>query len=1039
MFFVPTSSSAILGALVFALTSRAPAVDLDAHSLALKEPSGEVRDLGTSQRIAFEGVVRDSSGAPAEGVVVVSSAGGRAITGPTGAYRLEVSAPIGAESLQITAVGGAGGQQTATATAPMVAAAGAVQVGPLQLAQAGACSPNWLPTFGPKPGVGGLSGFPVTVKALAVFDDGAGPALYAGGEFSTAGGTSVSHIAKWDGSSWTALGAGVNGDVGAMTVFDDGAGPALYVGGEFVNAGGAGANRIAKWDGSTWSALGSGLNNFVDALAVFDDGSGPALYTGGGFTIAGGVSAQGIAKWNGSSWSALGSGISLGFQSGTASALLVANLAGAPTLCVGGTFDKAGGLAAANVATWNGSLWGTLGTGMNGAVTVLQLFDDGGGPALHAGGGFTTAGGVAASRVAKWNGASWAALGSGVDNWVLDLTVFDDGAGSALYAGGSFSNAGGATATRIAKWSGSSWTPLATGLLNSGTGSLLCHSLAVFDDGTGPALYAGGAFTVAGATLPALEAMNHIAKWTGSSWESLGSGLNRSVGSLVVFDDGSGPAVYAGGIWDPSNSLPLGGAGQNNIAKWTGSSWAPLSSAPVGWVAREVATFAVFDDGSGAALYAAGEFGLGGPGSSDAVARWNGSSFALLGGQMNQSVDALAVIDAGGGPRLYAGGTFTSAGGASANRIAMWSGSSWTPLGVGMSPFAGSSCTVHALAVFDDGSGPALYAGGFFESAGGVVVNNVAKWDGANWTALGSGVDELGPARGSVSVLGVFDDGTGPALYAGGRFDLAGGVAASNIAKWDGSTWTPLGGGLSGASAGLVRALAVHDDGSGPALFVGGGFATAGGLAASNIAKWNGSSWAPLGSGVSAWARAMTVFDDGVGLPALYVGGDFLSAFDSGDSYVAAWRCPLTASGTAYCTAGVTTNGCVPAIAGSGSASSSAGAGFTISISSVEGQKAGLIFYGVQGAKAAPWGTGSSYLCVEAPVSRMASQSSGGTAGACNGVFSQDWNAFIAAHPGALGQPFGAGSTVWAQAWFRDPPAPKSTNLSNALVFQLLH
>ena len=85
----------------------------------------------------------------------------------------------------------------------------------------------------------------------------------------------------------------------------------LYVGGDFTTAGGNPASRIAKWNGSSWSALGSGMNGSnpgfapVTALAV----SGSDLYAAGGFTNAGGVEANRIAKWNGSSWSALGSGV----------------------------------------------------------------------------------------------------------------------------------------------------------------------------------------------------------------------------------------------------------------------------------------------------------------------------------------------------------------------------------------------------------------------------------------------------------------------------------------------------------------------------------------------------------------------------------------------------------------------------------------------------------------------------------------------------------------------------------------------------------
>src|SRR5216683_1355736 len=111
------------------------------------------------------------------------------------------------------------------------------------------------------------------LRALTVFDDGTGPALYAGGEFTTAGGVAVNNIAKWEGRQWSALGGGTNMPVYALTVFDDGAGPALYAGGIFSGAGDVAATKIAKWNGTQWSALGTGIHGpYVNALAVFDDG-----------------------------------------------------------------------------------------------------------------------------------------------------------------------------------------------------------------------------------------------------------------------------------------------------------------------------------------------------------------------------------------------------------------------------------------------------------------------------------------------------------------------------------------------------------------------------------------------------------------------------------------------------------------------------------------------------------------------------------------------------------------------------------------------
>ncbi|MBI5865255.1 MAG: hypothetical protein HZB38_12240 [Planctomycetes bacterium] len=99
----------------------------------------------------------------------------------------------------------------------------------------------------------------------------------------------------------------------------------------------------------------------------------------------------------------------------------------------------------------------------------------------------------------------------------------------------------------------------------------------------------------------------------------------------------------------------------------------------------------------------------------------------------------------------------------------------------GFSP-PGLNGAVNALTTFDDGGGPALYVGGAFTTAGGVAANRIAKWSGGGWSPLGSGVNDR------VYALAVFDDGSGPALYAGGIFTTAGGVVANHIAKWNGST-----------------------------------------------------------------------------------------------------------------------------------------------------------------------------------------------------------------------------------------------------------
>jgi len=129
--------------------------------------------------------------------------------------------------------------------------------------------------------------------------DGSGN-LYIGGYFTFVGDVIANYIAKWDGSSWSALGSGIGGYVHALAV----SGNDLYAGGQFTAAGGSTANHIAKWDGSSWTALGSGITYTVFALAV----SGSNVYAGGIFSTAGGSAANYVAKWDGSSWTALGSG-----------------------------------------------------------------------------------------------------------------------------------------------------------------------------------------------------------------------------------------------------------------------------------------------------------------------------------------------------------------------------------------------------------------------------------------------------------------------------------------------------------------------------------------------------------------------------------------------------------------------------------------------------------------------------------------------------------------------------------------------------------
>jgi hypothetical protein len=165
-----------------------------------------------------------------------------------------------------------------------------------------------------------------------------------------------------------------------------------------------------------------------------------------------------------------------------------------------------------------------------------------------------------------------------------------------------------------------------------------------------------------------------------------------------------------------------------------------------------------------------------------------------------------------------------------------------------------------------------LIVGGNFDMAGGEAASRIARWNGTTWQPLGSGLDNVPVA------LTVYDGD----LIAGGFFTTAGGKAANHIARWDGTEWWPLGDGVAGTVP-SVRALGVHDG----SLIVGGSFGTAGGLPVNNIARWDGTAWHPFGSGTPS-----TVSTVGEYAGDLIMGGFFTAAGGSEARHVARWGMP---------------------------------------------------------------------------------------------------------------------------------------------------
>lgn len=162
-----------------------------------------------------------------------------------------------------------------------------------------------------------------------------------------------------------------------------------------------------------------------------------------------------------------------------------------------------------------------------------------------------------------------------------------------------------------------------------------------------------------------------------------------------------------------------------------------------------------------------------------------------------------------------------------------------------------SNGSVYVLAKDNSGN---IYAGGDFTQIGGVSASKIAKYDGTSWTALGSGLNN--------TCYAIYVDDSGN-VYAGGSFTTAGGISANYIAKYDGTSWTAL-----GNLNGNVRAITLYNGN----ITAGGYFTQDGETTLHYVAYWDGTNWNDLGQGTNSSVLALSASGSN-----LYVGGLFTS------------------------------------------------------------------------------------------------------------------------------------------------------------------
>lgn len=295
------------------------------------------------------------------------------------------------------------------------------------------------------------------------------------------------------------------------------------------------------------------------------------------------------------------------------------------------------------------------------------------------------------------------------------------------------------------------------------------------------------------------------------------------------------------------------------------------------------------------------------------IARWTGDHFEpfQVAGSTDFSGEVFALYVWNG--VLYAGGAFTTAAGTTVNRVARWSGTAWEalPPGGATSNAVGFNNTVYSLYEY---GGKLLIGGRMTNIRGTNTHSHLTAYDGGatasafTWLdgTTGNGSDNFPTTNGNVwRMLNQAGD-----LVVAGSFLTIAGVTYNHIAKWNGSAWSALGTGVDSAVVDTgattttgIRCLAIF----GSDLIVGGHFGSMSGVGSTQyIAKWNGSAWSAMGAGITTtgnFVRSLYVLGSELVVGSTLANG----ATDAGD-YIQKW------TGSAWASFATGFNGIVAAI-----------------------------------------------------------------------------------------------------------------------------
>ncbi len=486
-----------------------------------------------------------------------------------------------------------------------------------------------------------------------------------------AGGVPANHIAKWDGTKWSALG---DSKSYIEDLEFDNMGN-LYAVGYYSSSEDPRASRIGKWDGSKWTSLSgpAGFSTYVMRVLTL----GTRLFAAGNFQVNG-YYAAGFAEWNGSTWQliyGLGESVNEFFPADIFTLQLVGG-----KLFLAGAFTKAGEIFPVNVVEWDyqTSNWKLLDDGSahqgihDGNIQVLERS----GSVIYAGGSFTVAGGTYARNIAKWDGTGWQSIGTGFNNGIRGTVLCILADSQNIYAGGYFGSAGATEAFHIAKFDGSTWSSIGIGV--GGVPGAHVKALAK----VGNFLYVGGYFSMVGDAENNAIPANSLARFnlTTQRWETLGRGIEYVFGlpgavyDLEVFQD----KIYVGGEFYSADDKYY-----ENFAVLHNNKWSGIGENHEIGIEGSVRSIKVIRD----ELFIGGILRLERKGESSGLLKWDGKKWTNVGerltaGSRDVYVNRIEAWQDG----FIAGGYFLNAGDQSVSHIAYYDGSRWNDLAGGIQP-----------------------------------------------------------------------------------------------------------------------------------------------------------------------------------------------------------------------------------------------------------------------------------------------------------------------------------------------------------------